>query len=272
MQVGEVRVAEDADFEKLKHMCTCNDDWKQEINKNGVSVWTKFNDVSDFKLVKVKAAFKDTRASTVYDVLHDPLYRKTWDQHMIDGYEICCLNPNNDIGYYALKCPKPMKNRDFVTQRSWLDTGNEFLIVNHSVNHSTVPVKKNFVRGISYITGYLICPDTPQRPDLPGCSITYVTQSDPKGKLPVWLVNKASHILAPKIMKKLYKASKDYDAWKAKNQPQWKPWIFPEQIEMPRLDPKDILSMQETLQAEVINETDLKEEDVRDDMLMANGD
>jgi len=45
----------------------------------------------------------------------------------------------------------------------------------------SVPPKKNFVRGISYITGYHIVA-TDGSPDQPGCFLTYVTQSDPKGR------------------------------------------------------------------------------------------
>lgn len=33
------------------------------------------------------------------------------------------------------KCPSPLKNRDFVTMRSWLPLGNDYLIINYSVKH-----------------------------------------------------------------------------------------------------------------------------------------
>jgi len=69
---------------------------------------------------------------------------------MIDGYVIEHLNVNNEVGYYAAKVPFPCTNRDFVNQRSWRrNTENqEWLIVNHSVNHDDCPPKK-----ISYELG-----------------------------------------------------------------------------------------------------------------------
>ena len=41
----------------------------------------------------------------------------------------------------AGKCPSPLKNRDFVTMRSWLPLGNDYLIINYSVKH---PVRLSF--------------------------------------------------------------------------------------------------------------------------------
>ena len=53
MQVGEVKCAEDVDFERLKQLCRCQESWKQDYNKHNTTVSSKSNDVSDFKVIKV---------------------------------------------------------------------------------------------------------------------------------------------------------------------------------------------------------------------------
>lgn len=63
---------------------------------------------------KVRTAFKDIKPEVLYDVLHDPDYRKTWDHTMVEGYEICAINPNNDIGYYASKFNAPVTSYQII--------------------------------------------------------------------------------------------------------------------------------------------------------------
>ena len=48
--------------------------------------------------------YSDVKVSILYDVLHDPIYRKTWDFNILEGQEICRIDANNDIGYYASAC------------------------------------------------------------------------------------------------------------------------------------------------------------------------
>lgn len=232
MEVGEVRIADDRDFDRLRRLCDKHDGWKIEYSKRQTTVWTRPTDQSAFKMIKLHTAYKDVTASLLFDVVMDPGYRKRWDVYMLESYDIGCLNPNNDVGYYAVRSPPPLRNRDFVLQRSWLETKKEIMVLNHSVYHETVPPRKGFVRATSYLTGFVIRPSS----DGGGCHFTYVTQCDPKGALPAWFVNKLTQIFAPKMTKRLATACRGYASWKTSHNPAHKPWLYPEQIALPRID------------------------------------
>lgn len=249
MDVGVVKVAEDRDFEKLKKLIDDHTGWKLDYNKSSTKVWTKCIPSTSFKMIKIHTTFAEVSPLQIYDVLHDPDYRKVWDQHMIEAHDIGCLNPNNDVGYYAMSCPAPLRNRDFVLQRSWLDTGREQYIINHSVFHRDFPPRRGFVRAISNLTGFLIRPSGST-----GSELGYVSQIDPQGTLPPWLVNKVTQIFAPKLVKKLFKASKAYAEWKKQNSPNWKPWHNPEQMTAPRISIQDCIKTSDNISHETDEE------------------
>ncbi|KAK1804291.1 hypothetical protein P4O66_020019 [Electrophorus voltai] len=173
--------------------------------------------------------------ATMYDVLHDNKYRKTWDPAMLESFEIARLGPNVDVGYYSWLCPKPLKNRDVVTLRSWEASEDEYVIVNYSVKHPKYPPRKGLVRAVSILTGYLVKPTGPN-----SCLFTYLSQADPRGSLPKWAVNAGSEILAPKVMRSVYKAGQNYLAWKAQHSPEYKPWLYPIQSQLPMMDPAEL--------------------------------
>jgi StAR-related lipid transfer protein 10 len=252
--VGEVRVATDEDVKYVMQMCDDNTDWAEDYRKGDLAVYSKSNSLSDFRLLKIRNKLTDVSADVIFDVLHDTVYRKLWDKVMIDSYEICQLNPNNDIGYYAMKTMSPFKNRDFVMQRSWLQTNDYNIIFNHSVFHKQCPPRKSFVRAVTYVAAYLMRPLGPK-----SCEVVYLAQTDPRGKLPSWAVNKFTRYVAPRIVNNLNKAAKGYPAWKAKHNPDHRPWIFPDQLEVPRIVWTDILEQSDLSTDPIIDESNVDE-------------
>eukprot|EP00069_Balaena_mysticetus_P000639 bmy_03676T0 len=128
-----------------------------------------------------------------------------------------------------------------------------FDIARLTVNADKYPPRKDLVRAVSIQTGYLIQSTGPK-----SCVITYLAQVDPKGSLPKWVVNKSSQFLAPKAMKKMYKACVKYPEWKQKHQPHFKPWLHPEQSPLPSLALSE-LSVQHADSLENIDESAVAE-------------
>lgn len=97
------RIAEDKDFDHLKKLVDETVGWILELDKADTKVWTRPIDGCSFQMVKIQTVFQDISSETLYDVLHDPDYRRVWDTHMLESLEIGLLNVCNDVGYYASK-------------------------------------------------------------------------------------------------------------------------------------------------------------------------
>ncbi|KAJ8351237.1 hypothetical protein SKAU_G00227130 [Synaphobranchus kaupii] len=245
MSRGSVAVPDEEDFSDFRKQCLSTEGWLSKYDKNGMEIWVEMtsltstkgvkNNIPKIHKIKCRMGIKDVSAATMYDVLHDGQYRKKWDPTMLESYDIACLSPNADVGYYSWLCPKPLKNRDVVTLRSWQVKDDEYLIINYSVKHPNYPPRKDMVRAVSILTGYLLKSTGPN-----SCSFTYLSQADPKGSLPKWVVNKASQVLAPRVLKCVHKGGQGYPEWKRQNSPDYKPWLYPEQSPLPRMDPANL--------------------------------
>ncbi|XP_040525328.1 START domain-containing protein 10-like isoform X2 [Gallus gallus] len=204
--------------------------------------------------LKCRIDAPDVPAETMYDVLHDSEYRREWDSNVIDTHDIAQVAVNADVGYYAWRCPKPLKNRDVVMLRAWQVEDGYHTIINFSVKHPKYPPRKDLVRAVCLLTGYLVHSTGPN-----SCSLTYLAQVDPKGSLPKWVVNKASQYLVPQMLKKLHKACVQYPAWKQQHNVNTKPWLYPEQNKLPVLALSE-LALQRAASLENIDESSLAEE------------
>ncbi|KAK7155960.1 hypothetical protein R3I94_006127 [Phoxinus phoxinus] len=250
----EVLIPDDRAFSRFQRECECDEGWSLTYNKSSICVWIQIlEEEKSLHKIKCRMQCKDIPAETMYDVLHDIEYRRKWDANVIETFDIGKLTVNADVGYYSWKCPKPLKNRDVITLRSWLPMGNDYIIMNYSVKHAKYPPKKDLVRAVSIQTGYLI-----QRTGPTSCTLTYLAQVDPRGSLPKWVVNKSSQFLAPKAMKRISKACVRYPEWKQKHSPGFKPWLFPEQNRLSSI-PLSELCIQHAESLENIDESSLRE-------------
>jgi len=206
------------DFDKFVKACDSTEGWNIVHQEDKIKVWDMASDNSAVNIVRIWAHFPTIDADVLYDVLHDPEFRTTWDDHMVEGYNIQQIDPTNDVGYYSAKGMGTVSGRDFVNQRAWRVKGDEFVIKNHSVVHPKCPQKKGFVRAWSFMTGYMI------RKAEKGCTLVYYTQTDPKGWIPTFVVNTVTKKFAPKNIAKIEEHSARYVAWKSEHKPENKPW------------------------------------------------
>lgn len=98
------RIADDLDFANLKSLVDESEGWSLELTKGCIDVWTRPVNGCNFHMVKIHSHFENISPDILFDVLHDPDYRRVWDSHMLASEEIGVINVNNDIGYYASKC------------------------------------------------------------------------------------------------------------------------------------------------------------------------
>jgi hypothetical protein len=222
---GEYVLATKEDFDKLRAFADLKDGWSSAYDKPDVKVWDRAAEGSSINLVKLWAKIKGVPASVLYDVLHDPDYRKTWDENMVEGFCLQQLDSFNDVGYYCAKSPFfAIQGRDFCNARSWFvnPEKTEYLIMNHSVPHEKCPDKKGYTRAISFLTGYVVRVDAD---DANSSQLVYVTRADPKGWIPGWAMNQATKTFAPKLIDTIARVAPEYVEWKAKHDPESKPWL-----------------------------------------------
>ena len=64
------------------------------------------------------------------------------------------------------------------------------------------------------------------------------------------------------ILSRIHKATKNYEKWKSSHNPHFKPWIYPEQMTLPRLDMSQIKPLSSGVSSESIDESGIGEEEI----------
>lgn len=158
--------------------------WQLYTHKNGIDVFTKNLEGSDFKAVKTVCVLETSLSKIAY-VLMDVDRTTDW----VYGTKSCKLlhsfTPNDLIYYAEIALPWPASNRDFIIRITLTQDPITKAITIRAINKPTyIPEKKNLVR-IQQSSGFWqISPLGNGR-----VRVEYTLQVDPGGYLPAWLVN-----------------------------------------------------------------------------------
>jgi len=85
---------------------------------------------------------------------------------------------------YLTSPPFPLTKRDFIVVRHCYYDERMSIISMRSINRSDYPPQKGIIRGVMYNGGYILEPSSDRT-----TTLSFITHTDIKTKLPVWLVN-----------------------------------------------------------------------------------
>eukprot|EP00041_Stephanoeca_diplocostata_P005323 m.59670 g.59670 ORF g.59670 m.59670 type:complete len:296 (+) comp15710_c0_seq1:232-1119(+) len=223
-------------FKDLVELTTSEEEklgFKQKYDKNGIKVWTRVMKGDPLRMIKVTSTIA-CAPTTVRDTLLDTEYRYKWD----DLCKACCtlyrVNDHCTVDYFKMKCPTPLANRDMVLQVSWKQEGDTIWVWQSSFAIKSKPPEKKTVRSYTRLAGYRFQPTA----DGKYCDYTFISHSNPGGKIPKFLVNYTTSTFAPGFIKTFSKACVEYPQWKAaQTNPEFMPWLNPDQHGFPFYDP-----------------------------------
>jgi len=147
----------------------------------------------------------------IFSAIADLDIRKKWDSVFS---ELKVVNHDGENGaeilYMIIKSPSFLvSDRDFVQQRKmWKNFPDERSHILHfiSVENKDCPINKKIVRAETVISGYFIKDDEERGPNHSILGI--ISQTDIKGNIPTWLVNKFAPKSSKGWVKSLYKGCK----------------------------------------------------------------
>ena len=196
-------------IELMNEPTTKENGYSKIIEEETRQVYKKHREGYDIILIKCYAKIPYSK-DVIFEAISNLEIRKKWDSVFS---ELRVVNHNGENGseilYMIIKSPVFfISDRDFIQQRKvWKNFPTEHSHILHFISVETpeCPINKKCVRAETIISGYYMQDD----PDQPGHSILGIlSQTDIKGNIPIYLVNKFAPKSAKNWIKSLYKGCK----------------------------------------------------------------
>jgi hypothetical protein len=184
--------------------------WKKISDQNGVTTY------EERKSEKNVVAFRGeiimpTTIERIATVLRDEKIRKKWVDALVETKMIEQISPLEQVEYNHTSVPWPFQDRDFVYRakiKVELGAARALLITMSSVETPQMPEQKSIVRG-EVIRSFYYMKDIPG-PE-PQTKVMIEMALDPKGGIPMWLVNLTQRRWPYNTLRALKKLASDPD-------------------------------------------------------------
>ena len=172
--------------------------WQLVKNKQDITVYTKSVVGSNILKVKTQVVI-NTGIHQIQKILDDVPHRKNWIPYLKSSAIAYAFSNTDKLEYSHFSAPWPASDRDFV-YRLRLIYQDENRLVYHmkSENSALLPVHDNIIRAELIESMYTLTALTEQQ-----THVELIFHADPKGWLPVWIINIIQKTLPYMILRNL---------------------------------------------------------------------
>lgn len=162
-------------------------EWKFQIEKNGIKVYLRQQEESDFDALRATFEAEATLSQYAATVLNVEDY-KYWNYAATNPYVVRRINESELIYYTEAKAPWPVVDR-YVVVRLKVTQDPQSKVMKITINNvpDQMPQKDGFVRIKAYNAVIQVVPITATK-----VQVEYTLHVDPGGSIPAWVINLVS--------------------------------------------------------------------------------
>ncbi len=168
-------------FFPISHQSYAQDSWEIDKDKDGIKVYTKAEEGSDFKSFKAVVNLPATTGK-ILEILQNADGYSEWYGFTKTSI-LLKQEKNAQYNYVETDFPWPYRNRDMVYKMSIDTLNHEMIKISLTGIPDYIPVKKGKVR-MDKAEGYILLQSSDDSTE-----VNYVFHSEPGNKIPSWLAN-----------------------------------------------------------------------------------